>query len=165
MGQCLMANPAQKTKDNFPAFKKLGAQMALKSVFVGVPADTSEQRQGEPINNATLAYIHQNGSPAKNIPARPFMTIGMAEAKEPATKQMENGAKKFFKSKDVNDIQQALGKAGFVAENAIKRAINSNIQPSLANATLAARKRRGRTGANTLVDTGALRNSIKYVIR
>lgn len=160
-----MANPAQKIKDNFPAFKKLAAQIALKSVFVGVPANTSEQREGEPINNATLAYIHQNGSPAKNIPARPFMTIGMDEAKEPATKQMENGAKKFFKSKDANDVEQALGKAGFVAENAIKRAVNSNIQPALAPATVKARQRRGRTGTNTLVDTGALRNSIRYVIR
>lgn len=160
-----MANPAQKIKDNFPVLKKLAAQMTLKSVFVGVPANTSEPREGDPINNATLAYIHQNGSPANNIPARPFMTIGMDEAKEPATKQMENAAKKFFKSRDINDIQQGLGKAGFVAENAIKRAVNSNIQPALAPATLKARQRRGRTGTNTLVDTGALRNSIRYVIR
>ena len=152
-------------KDNYPALKKLLKQLPLKSVFVGVPANTSEAREGEPINNATLAYIHQNGSPANNIPARPFMTIGMDEAKEPATKQLENGAKKFFKSNDMRDVEQGLGKAGFVAENAIKRAINSNIAPALAPATIAARQRRGATRTNTLVDTGAMRNSIRYVIR
>lgn len=152
-------------KDNFPALQKLLKQLPLKSVFVGVPANTSEAREGEPINNATIAYIQQNGSPANNIPARPFMTIGMDEAKLPATKQLESAAKKFFKSRDMTDIEQGLGKAGFVAENAIKRAINSNIAPALAPATIASRNRRGRTGTNTLVDTGALRNSIRYVIR
>lgn len=160
-----MANPAQKTKDNFPALKKLATLIAKKSVFVGVPAETAEPRQDEPINNATLAYINQNGSPAQNIPARPFMTIGMNEAKRPATEQLEKGAKKFLKSKEPNDIAIALGRAGFVAENAIKRAINSNIQPALAPTTLVARKRKGQTRENTLVVTGALRNSIRYVIR
>jgi hypothetical protein len=47
----------------------------------------------------------------------------------------------------------------------VKAKINSNIQPKLADSTLEARRRRGVTRENTLVDTAQLRNSVTHVIR
>jgi hypothetical protein len=184
-----MVSGVKKTVDNLPKLKANLAKMTARAVFVGVPSETTNIREDMsnvgPINNATIAYLMQNGSPAQNIPARPFMTIGMDGAKEPATKQLENAAKRMLKSNDSAEIERGLGLAGQVAENYIKNAINSNIQPALSEATLKARARRGRKGAmqelanraagmepneggdlaKTLVDTGALRNSIRYVIR
>lgn len=180
---------ATKLIDNLPNLNAAIANMTKKAAFVGVPSETTNIRDGfneGAINNASLAYIHQNGSPAKNIPARPFMTIGMDAAKKPVTEQLKKAAKKNLDIKNkggIADLTVGLKLAGQVAENKIKAAINSSIAPQLSEATLRARARRGRKGAiaelasraagnepsttnaRTLVDTGALRNSIKYVIR
>ncbi|MNT50592.1 hypothetical protein D3C72_1875180 [compost metagenome] len=58
-----------------------------------------------------------------------------------------------------------MGGAGMTASNSVKAKINSNIRPELAESTLEARRQRGVTRENTLVDTGQLRNSVTYVIR
>lgn len=182
-----MKNAARKLVDNLPKLKANLAKMTQDSVFVGVPSETTNIRDDlsdiAPINNATLAYIHQNGSPAKNIPARPFMTIGIENAKKPATEQLKIAAQTALNTKNDANITRGLSLAGQIAESSIKAAINSSIAPQLSEATLKARARRGRKGAKlelanraagaepgsdlakTLVDTGALRNSIKYVIR
>jgi len=152
--------------DNFDKLLNNLSKLKEKAVFVGVPSDTSENREDSGfINNATLAYINQNGSPAQNIPARPFMTIGMNNAKQPVINSLKRSAQNATSIKNMESIEIGLGLAGTIAESSIKAAINSNIQPALAPATIAARQRAGKTRTNTLVDTGALRNSIKYVIR
>ena len=182
-----MKNAASFAINNFPKLIASLQQMTSKAVFVGVPSETTNIRDdlptGEPINNATLAYIQQNGSPAKNIPDRPFMTIGMDNAKEDCNDQLKKAASEQLGKKENSSVIRGLKLAGQIAENKIKEAINSNIQPALSEATLKARARRGRKGAiqelanraagmepgsdlaRTLVDTGAMRNSIKYVIR
>ena len=179
----------RKLVDKLPNLKAAIANMTKKAAFVGVPSETtnirSEFNEGA-VNNASLAYIHQNGSPAKNIPARPFMTIGIEAAKKAVDEQLKKAAKKNLDLNNkggVSDLTAGLKLAGQIAENKIKEAINSSIDPQLSEATLRARARRGRKGAKaellsraagnapstanarTLVNTGALRNSIKYVIR
>lgn len=182
-----MKSAAQMVVNNLPKLKASLKKMVENAVFVGVPSETAnvrnELQDTSPINNATLAYIHQNGSPAQNIPARPFMTIGIDNAKEPALAQLKKAAGDQLEKTDSANVTRGLKLAGQIAENAIKAAINSSIAPQLADSTLRARARRGRKGAiaelksrqegnepstenaRTLVDTGAMRNSIKYVIR
>ena len=54
--------------------------------------------------------------------------------------------------------------AGMEASASVKNKIDSNVPPELSERTLAARKRRGVTRTDTLVDTGQFRNSITYVV-
>ena len=66
--------------------------MERKRVMIGVPSDASDRRDPtQPITNAEIAYIQDNGSPANNIPARPFMRPGMEAAAPRAAVQMKKG--------------------------------------------------------------------------
>lgn len=156
----LLYSRAKILKASLPLFKK--------DVLVGVPNESPKRKaEGEavgPMNNATLAYIHDNGSPAANIPARPFMQPGIASAKERIVSTLLAGAKANIAG-NTEAIENALHKTGLIAQAQIRSKINEGIAPELAPRTLAARRARGRTGTKPLIDTGQLRNSINYVIR
>lgn len=150
---------------------KVGGLLAsLKSltksrVLVGVPAeDAGRNDDGEPINNAALAFIHDNGAPEINIPARPFMAPGIARAEDAIVKQMKAGAQKVLDGKP-GAVDQTMHRVGLTAQSAIRNQINDGPFVPLSPRTLADRRRRGRTGDQPLIDTGQLRNSINYVIR
>lgn len=139
-------------------------------VLVGIPAEkaprTSSEAKatGAKINNAALGYIHNFGSPAQNIPARQFLEPGIKDAQDGITVRMTKAAQGALDGQpDV--VKNNLNAVGIIASSSVKLKINSNIPPPLGASTLAARRRRGRTGTHTLVDTGQLRNSISYVIR
>lgn len=156
-----MSNSAKKLVDRFADIKLNLAKLSRTEVLVGVPQDKNTRK--DEMSNAAIAYINDKGSPAQNIPARPFMEPGVQEASPKISKQMMMAANKALT--DPEEANVHLNRAGLIAQNSIRAKINSNIGPVLAEATLAARRRRGRTGTNTLVDTGQLRNSITYVVR
>lgn len=157
-----MKNAAKKIIDNLPAMKKTFEQISSQAVMVGVPGDTTNRKSGG-INNASLAFIHDQGSPAANIPARPFMKPGIKDAKAKIVSAFKLAGEKALR-KDDAAIEKGLHRAGLIATSAIKARINSGISPTLAEGTLAGRRRRGRTGTVPLIDTGQLRNSISYVL-
>ncbi|MCX5516230.1 hypothetical protein C3941_19770 [Kaistia algarum] len=133
-------------------------------VLVGVPAGETERQDGEPITNAALAYIHDNGAPEANIPARPFMRPGIESAEGSIANKMKAGAVKTLQG-DKEAVDQTMMAVGLIAQSSIKSKINEGIPPPLAPNTLADRRRRGRTGEIPLIDTGQLRNSINFVVR
>lgn len=145
--------------------------LSKTKVLVGIPAAAGEQVSPDgthAINLATLGYIMENGSPAKNIPARPFLTPGIADAKPDIVAQMKKGGIAVLQAdpQSMTTIADAtLDKVALVAVSAVKRKITSNIPPALQDSTIAARQRRGVTRTNTLVDQGVLLNSITYVKR
>src|SRR5690242_2590986 len=53
------------------------ALLGDRRVLVGFPASTSMRKEGT-ITNAALGYIHENGAPEANIPARPFLKPAVA---------------------------------------------------------------------------------------
>jgi phage gpG-like protein len=139
-----------------------------QEVLVGVPAekaprDAAEAR-GMEITNAALAYIHNYGSPAANIPARPFMEPGIEEAKPEIGDGFQKAGVAALEGKS-DVMMKSLHGIGIRASTSVRNKINEGIPPPLAASTIAARKRRGRTGTKPLVDTGAMRNSITYVVR
>lgn len=150
--------------DKMPALLKAMSLLVQSEVLVGIPAQTTERSDGEPINNATLGYIHENGAPAAGIPARPFLVPGVAAAEEDVADQLAKGATAALAG-DKTGIDQRLHAAGLIATSSVKNGINAGIDPALADATIAARQRKGRTRTTPLVDTGAFRESIKYVVR
>lgn len=165
--------------------------LASSEVLVGFPAATTtrkkdpEDEAGErELTNAALGYIHDNGAPEANIPARPFMRPGIGVAKPKLIKIAQNMGKQALTSKDPRlVIEQGFHMMGLVAQSAIRGVINAGVDPPLSDATLRARAAKGRKGAKQelanrakglppgkslakpLVDTAQLRNAVNYAIR
>lgn len=159
-----MSNPV--VKDNVAAVLAAIQGLVNRQVLVGIPSAKAERSNepGEPINNAQLGYIHEFGSPLANIPARPFLIPGVEMVEDKVTDRLQKAAKAAIKG-DSNKVEAELHAAGLAAQAGARFQLNSGEHEALAPSTLAARRRRGRTGDKPLVDTGQLRNSITYVVR
>jgi len=151
------------TVDNLSQFEKAIELLKRKQVLAGVP-EAKARRKGDPINNATLAAIHDRGSPSQNIPARPFMEPGIKDVSGKIEQKLLSAGQAVLDG-DALKANQRLEEVGLIAQNGLRARVNSNIQPPLKPATLAARRRRGRTGIRTLVDTASMRNSLTYVVK
>jgi phage gpG-like protein len=146
------------------ALKRLGRGRVL----VGIPADHAlrkpEPGEASAPNNAMLGFIHENGSPASNIPARPFLVPGIQEAKEPIADLLEGDIKKTLTTGGGRSPEQTLHAVGILAQNAVRKKIVDGPFAPLKPKTLAARRRKGRKGTKPLIDTGQLKNAITYVV-
>ncbi|MDE1905293.1 MAG: hypothetical protein KGH75_02425 [Rhodospirillales bacterium] len=144
-------------------------ELAMQDVLIGVPAMKTQRdpEPGEPagITNAAVGYIQEFGSPASNIPARPFLIPGVKAAQKEVADRLKAAAQGAMTFKPTQ-VRQNMMAAGLIAQNSVRKTLTDGIgYAPLAEATLAARRRRGRTGTRPLVDTGQLRNAITYVIR
>jgi hypothetical protein len=124
-------------------------------VLVGFPESTAERSAdadaeagSTPPSNATLGYIHDNGAPESNIPARPFMIPGILAARPKIVRQMmQVGVAAFRLTGDPKDklrvqrVQKAFHAVGLTAQYAIRAKINEGLDPPLAPGTIAARAR------------------------
>ena len=185
-----MQNPAKLITNKLPKMLAAFDALVQKDVLVGVPK-AKTARPDEPINNATLAYIHDNGAPASNVPARPFMRPGITRA-TPAIRAEFKIAASAVLTGNKGLVNASLNRAGLAAQNAIRAVITEGIPPPLKPETIAARKygrktasrRKGEkeymkqiaegatpaeaqasVGITPLVNTGQLRNSITYVVK
>ena len=177
-----------KGQGSFEDIKANLMLLADTEVLAGFPEDKTEREPelGEPagITNASLAYIHDNGAPESNIPARPFMGPAMEEARERAANKLGQILRAVLtKGGDAHMVEQAMHQVGLIAQTAIKNTINAGVPPPLAPATLRARARKGRKGAalellsrskgyapamdfaKPLVDTAKMINAASYAIR
>ena len=139
-------------------------KMASQRLLIGIPAQKAA-RKGDPINNAALGFIHENGSPARNIPARPFLVPGVRAATPKCLSVLKQSGQAALKA-GPEALEKGLNAAGLIAQSAVKRQIVSQegFTPLKAG-TLAARKRKGFKGDKALIRTGQLLNSITYVVR
>lgn len=161
-----MKNAISKLIDNLPQLKAALTGLTKQELLVGVPGDKTDRKETGQVNNATLAYIFEHGSPAMNIPARPAIQMGIESAKDKIVPILGKTAKAVLKSKDgASLVANGFNKAGLIAQASIRNQIVAGVPPPLAASTLAARRRRGRTGTTPLLDTAQYRNSINYVIR
>lgn len=144
-------------KNNAPALVKSLHELIKNEVLVGVPQDKARRQEGA-MTNASLVYIHDNGSPAQNIPARPFMRPGIKSAAERINLLMRQTANAALNG-NREKVRQGLESVGLVAQNSIRSKINEGIPPPLKH------PRRGKTRNKPLIDTGQMRNAITYVVR
>lgn len=151
------------TKDNLKAVLANVRSFGSKHVLVGIPSDENKRDDGT-IGNAQLGYIHENGSPANNIPSRPFLKPGVAAAQDKCLGVLKNAAKQGLK--DPAAIDKGLNAAGLISQASVKNTLRAGegFAP-LKPATIAARKRKGAKGTKPLIRTGQLLNSITYVVR
>jgi phage gpG-like protein len=159
--------------DNLKAVLKALEGIALDNVLVGVPEDKSgrEAKEGEPagpINNAQLAMIHEYGSPAAHIPARPFLEPGIIHSHAEIVADLREGAKEVLDTLNPKAAGKSLNKAGMHASTQVKKEFTDNNWEPLKQP----RGKKGRShrkGAavveKPLIDTGALRASISDEIK
>jgi len=154
------------------------ALLGQKRVYVGIPANSPERVattlvEHEKISNAALGYIHETGSPARNIPSRAFLRPGVANSRNQWLPKIDAAGQKAMAGED---FMKELQAAGTIAARAVQKRIQAGIPPPLKPATVAARRRRSKgskyrrkatTAAQTtpLIDTGQLLKSITWVIR
>jgi hypothetical protein len=149
--------PVKVTKDRVAEVMKGLRSLASDHVLVGFPGETSNR--GEPINNPTLAYIHEHGSPAANIPARPFLTSGVREAEDKIVAVFEAGAKRALDG-DAGAGARALNQAGHAAVGAVQNKIATGSFAPLKPATIKRKK-----SSKPLINTGALKSAVTFVVR
>jgi len=155
-GLTIRADTAQSILD---ALKTL----ANKDVLVGIPESKDERDDGD-IGNAAIGYINENGSPAQNIPPRPHLKPGVKSVEQDFMPHLKAAAQKALEA-NAEGAVTSLDRAGTVAANGVKRYITITGFTPLADATIANRLRRGRTGNKPLIDTGEYRRSITHVVR
>jgi hypothetical protein len=137
-------------------------KMERARVYVGIPADENA-RSDDKVGNAGIGYIQEFGSPAKNIPARPFLIPGVKAVEGEVADLLADGARNVLEDRS---IEASLTKAGIKATNSVKQTITKGEGfAALSETTLRARKRRGVSRTKPLIDTGQLRNSINYVVK
>ncbi len=157
------------TSDFTKQFNETISKFKRDAILIGIPEEKADRKDLEkkaegPINNAAILAINEFGSPKNNIPARPVMSIGIKNAQKEIVEQMKQGAKLAL-SKGFAAIDTYYNRAGIIASNSVKKAINSQegIKPPAAE-TLAARRAAGFKGTKALIVTGQMRNAITYVI-
>lgn len=145
--------------------------LTQREILVGIPMATAsrEAEPGEknlPPDNATLGYIHEFGSPAENIPDRPFLIPGVRDAVDEIVKRLSKAAIAAVDMKQ-EAVEAQLIAAGLTAQNSVRAKITDGPFVPLSPKTIQKRRSRKppRTGTKPLLDTGQLRRSITYVIR
>ena len=149
------------TLDRVPEIMGKINELAQTAVMVGIPA-SSAGRSGSPINNATLGYIHENGSPARNIPARPWLAPVVNRLKDRAQAALQQAAD-FTLGNEPEKGRQQLEALGLTAVAALKNNITSGGDPAFAPNAPSTIARKGSD--RPLIDTAQFLNSINYVIR
>lgn len=161
------------------------AKAVKTEVLVGIPRDKAARSDG-PISNADIAYIQEHGAPSRNIPPRPFMERGIQRALDTVRTIMADGAGALIEGVSLRPYAE---KVGLICQASIRGVFTDNdwkpLSPRtiLARAQRTVRKRKGyadkserqqrtmlakeldrRAGDRPLIDTGALRQSITYVV-
>lgn len=166
----------QQTLDRSAVIRQAMKQLCDQEVLVGIPGEKAA-REGE-MDNATIGYIQEHGSPEANIPGRPFLLPGIKKALPQTIPLLRHAAKEALRG-NIAGVTTAFNKAGMIAVNFVRGMFVDNDWTPLKNATLAdraraegwkgPRRKKGETPtpkrSNPLLFTGQLRKAISYVVR
>lgn len=162
----------KETGDGLRAIKQAIAFFNANHVMVGIPDGGGSSANG--MSNVALAFIHSNGSPKHNIPARPFLEPAIEQAAGQIAELMKVAAIQAIEG-DTGAAMKKLDDAGTAGENAAKSFFKSGRLAANAEITIHGgwmkNKVSGKTfyvkgkkSAGPLIDTGNLRGSITHVI-
>lgn len=161
------------------------ARAARTEVLVGIPRSTA-MRPGDEISNAEIAYINEHGDPSRRIPPRPFMEPGLQRCRDKVSTVMAEGVQQIAQG---GTLRPAAERVGLICQASIRGVFVDNDWKPLSPRTIMARAQRTvskhkgfadktaraqqselqrelarRAGDRPLIDTGALRQSITYVV-
>lgn len=186
-------NRVKILRDRLPEVLSSIRDLVGQEVLVGIPDSTTDRDDEEdsPMTNAAIGYVHETGSPAANIPARPWLVPGVMEARESTTNKLEAATKAALDGK-MDQVQQNLHAAGIIAAASVKRKITTGEFEPLKPATVRQRRRNRGTksmraaekeylklidqgvspeaaqtaaGIQPLLNTAQMRNAVTHVIR
>lgn len=158
-------------------------------LLVGIPENKTERKSGEP-TNAQLAYIHENGSPLKKIPARPFLRPSIEANKDEIAESYSRTIPAALDG-NKNEVEKILNQTGALASGMASDWFTDsrNNWSPLAPSTILARARKkyrisryktkktkdkyrsllaayiANGEFRPLIDSSQLRRSISWVIR
>lgn len=151
------------TKDRVGDILRSVRALTEKEVLIGIPSTTAG-RDDTPINNAEIGYLMETGSPAQNIPPRPFLVPGVESARAKFIPHMKQAGISALEGK-AGDVDRGFEGAGMIAASSVQQKITEGPFTPLSSVTLAKRRAKGRTSEKPLIDTGQLRRSVTYVVR
>jgi hypothetical protein len=184
----------QVTKDITEDLKNSLKELKNKMVCIGVPQEDDAARssnQKEHITNAQLLYIHTNGvrdntmikemqhdinsgkpysrayefyvqehgSPLFKVPPRPVLAPAIENSKDKIAEQMKQAFQSVLEG---GNITTELGKVGMLGQNICREWFTDPSNKWAANSPLTIKK---KGSDKPLIDTGALRRSITWVLR
>lgn len=152
---------------NFQRMMNTLNKMMENEVYVGIADDTTEREADDTgITNAELLFIHTNGSPVNNIPARPVIEPAIYNDKDRLADMMKKAAQLFMEGRDEEAIKQ-LQRVGMRGQNVSRQWFvdEKNGWPPNAPAVREAKIKKGSTDPKPLIDTGELRKSITYFVK
>ena len=147
-----------RTGPGFAQIRRDVERLRKSDVLVGIPQDHA-QRPNSPITNASLMWILSRGSALRNLPPRPVVEMGIEKAKDLIAPQLAAGAKAIIANKPL-EAQRALGRAGTIAANSVKRMFGSLELAPNAPSTIA---KKGSSAP--MIQFGHLRRAVVSVIR
>lgn len=136
--------------------KPLPFTKALLDITVGVHASEASGTHSEGVSVGDIATWHEFGT--QTVPMRSFVRAWYDERTEfiRATLKAELTAA----AQGKRTVEQAMERAALIFEGDVKKRIANRIPPPLAPATIA------RKGSSVpLIDTGALRNAIRGLVK
>lgn len=135
-------------------------------VYVGIPESKSSREDNSTgITNAELLFIHTNGSPINNVPARPVIEPAL-ESDQERLSSMLSKMMLYALSGDFDMAVKQLKLTGMRGQNVARKwFVNpDNHWPPNTIAVQNAKRKKGSTNPKPLIDTGELRKSITYVV-
>lgn len=157
-------------------------KIAEIGIYVGIPEEKNIREDGK-MNNATLLYIHTNGSEKRNLPPRPLIepaleanddkiAADLAEVSRLLLDGNYKGALKMMHTTGKDALNMITDFYDDPSQNQWPRNQDATVRAKIKKKYKSKKKRKEameeyRAGGEVdqiLVDTGALRSSITYVI-
>lgn len=144
------------------ALNKWASQFNVISKFrleIGVFTGKSHRKVQVGITNAELMFIHENGSPLRNIPARPVLQMTLDYANKNLVEPTVDKCVKIILDNGPDEamVEQELNKLAIKLENYARKIIYSNDGRLAPNAPSVAK---AKGGNHPLFNTGQLARSI-----
>jgi hypothetical protein len=166
------------TQDNWPLVQQALDRLTRNKLYVGFPDSTTDRPADadgkEEPTNAQIGYWMNFGVPASNIPARPFMTLGVASVQDAIVKRM-GVLGMLALAGDHEGVDKGFAALGLFVVSGIRKKLRDGPWQPLSPRTVMARIH-ARTSVKAegwvflkymtpLIDTSAMLKAITYVVR
>lgn len=140
-------------KTNYLNIKKEINKFQSRFVKVGILSDRYVNKNGENV----LQYAIANEFGTEKIPERSFIRSTADNQKNKWIDAVDEDLGLIYENKLT--ANQALARLGTIGQKDIKETINNNVPPPNAESTI-----RKKGSSKTLIDTGAMLESIEYAV-
>lgn len=160
-------------RSGMKALEKRLKEMQTTAAYVGIANDSekNQRKDGEPITNSDLGFIHEFGSPVNGIPPRPFLVPGVMSRKAEIKAELKSAAELLIKGEE-EQAYKILERTAFKSADAVRSYVlkNQGSFVPLSPSTISAREKKiakvgGQAGKITiLMDTNQLMRAVDGVV-